>query len=276
MVKKFFLLCMAILLLMQGSALAKKDSGLPEEERIKVAVEIMDNSRHADFGTAQNLEQFLNEKLVEKNFVTVVNNKQSEEGLILDEDTLAEKNFSAENIGELLIFDAVELPHTSTAPENFNQVDYKNLGVDYVVRCKVLALGITKVKDDNLDILTSVVGTGLSYAGSGSNRRAKTLQHIGDGISTLGFITMLDITQRTALNTVVNMQFINVNTGEVAWEKNFVGQAIKHHNPRKGYDDVWTQAYMESIENAAKLISKRVNKYVDKVLIKGKSDKEFR
>ena len=264
MVKKFFLFCLMMLLVVQSAASAK-DKGLPEEERIKVAIEVTDDSRYEKFGTAQNLESFLNEKLIEKNLINVVNEKQ------FDEEITAEQKPNAENIGEILIFDAVEMPTPSATPEDFNQALYKNLGADYVVRCKVLALGITQVEDNTLSTIFSAAGGITALIGSGNKSRDKTLRRIGTGIGFGGFIQ----TKRTALNTVVNMQFINVETGEIAWEKNFIGQAVKHHKTRKGYDDAWTQVYMESIENAAKLISKRVNKYVDKVLIKGKSDKEF-
>ncbi len=274
MIKKFFLLCLAMLLVMP-SAFAKKDKGLPEEERIQIAIEVTDDSRHPELGTAENLEMFLSEKLVEKNLVAVVDTNTYEDGLILDEEVTAEKNFSVENVGEILVFDAIELPQPSAAPENFNQTFYKNLGVDYVVRCEVLALGASKVEDKTIGTITSIVGSGLSFSGAGSSNRDKTLRRIGSGIGVLGLGSMLDITKRTALNTVVNMQFINVETGEIVWENNFQGQAVKHHKPRKGYDDVWTQAYMESVEDTAKRISKRVNKYVDKVIIKGKSDKDF-
>ncbi len=276
--KKFFLLCLAMLLVMQGVALAKKNAGLPEEDRVKVAIEVKDGSRHKEWGTAQSLEIFLSDKLVEKNLITVVDTKVFDEpsdGLILDEDVLAGQNSIAENIGEILVFDAVELPRTSTVPKDFEQAFYKNFDVDYVVRCEVLALGATKVEDKKIGIISDVVSNGLCFAGSGSSDRDKTLNRVGTGIGLLGLLGMSDFTKRTALNTVVNMQFISVETGEVIWEKNFTGQAIKHHKPNKNYDDAWTQAYIESVEDSAKLIAKRVNKYVDKVIIKGKSDKDF-
>ena len=274
MLKKFFLLCLAMLLVMQSAASAKK-SVLPEEERIKVAVEITDTSRHKELGTAQNLEIFLNDKLVEKNLVNVIDTKifdaekNTEDGLILDDDS---SKSSVENLGELLIFDAVELPKPSAAPENFNQNFYKNLGVDYVVRCEVLALGLTKVEDKTLSHIFGATGGITSVIGAWKSGSAgKTLRKVGAGVGIGGFIQ----TKRTALNTVVNMQFISVETGEILWEKNFTGQAIKHHKPGKNYDDAWTRAYMEAVEDSAKRISKRVNKYVDKVIIKGKSDKDF-
>ena len=274
MLKKFFLLCLMTLLVMQGAASAK-EKGLPEEARIKVAVEVTDDTRHPEFGTAKRLENFLNDKLVEKNFVNVIDTNISEDGLILDEEVTADEKISVENIGELLVFNAIELPTASAVPENFNQTFYKNFGVDYVVRCEVLALGATKVDDKTIGLVTSVIGGGLSLSGSGSSNRDKTLRRVGSGIGLLGLVGMTDMTKRTALNTVVNMKFISVETGEIVWENNFMGQAIKHHKPKKDFDDVWTQAYVESVEDTAKQISKRVNKYVDKVIVKGKSDKSF-
>ena len=280
MLKKFFLLCLVMLLVIPSAAFAKKNEGLPESERIKIAVEVTDRSRYQELNTAQNLELFLGEKLVEKNLVNVINSKilgaEKKSGdEILDEDVTAEEKSPAENIGEILVFDAIELPRNSALPKDFSQAFYKDIGADYVVRCKVLALGTKKVDDDSIGLITSIVGGGLSFAGGGSSNRDKTLRRVGDGIGALGLIGMLDVTKRTALNTVVNMQFISVETGEIVWEENFKGQAIKHRKPSEGYDNVWTQAYMESVEDSAKRISKRVNKYVDKVLIKGKSDKEF-
>ena len=275
MLKKFFLLCVAMLLVVQGAASAEKEKGLPEAERITIAVEVTDGTRHPELYTAKKLEMFLSDKLVEKNLVNVVDTKYSEGDLILDEDTLAEQKISAENIGEILIFDAVELPTSSTVPENFNQTFYKNFGVDYVVRCNVLALGASKVEDKTIGLLTSAIGGGISLSGSGSSNRDKTLRRVGSGIGLLGLVGTADVMKRTALNTVVNMQFISVETGEIVWENNFMGQAVKHHKPSKDFDDVWTQAYVESVADTAKQISKRVNKYVDKVIIKGKSDKSF-
>ncbi|MBQ7628607.1 MAG: hypothetical protein IJS81_00100, partial [Selenomonadaceae bacterium] len=84
MVKKFFLFCLMMLLVVQSAASAK-DKGLPEEERIKVAIEITDDSRYEKFGTAQNLESFLNEKLIEKNLINVVNEKQFDEEITAEQ-----------------------------------------------------------------------------------------------------------------------------------------------------------------------------------------------
>ena len=277
MIRKIFLICLAILLGVQGSAFAKS-KGLPEEERINIAVEIKDTSRHKELDTARNLDIFLGNKLVEKNLINVVDSKvigetkaPFDDGLIRDEDVAADKNVSAENIGELLIFDAVELPAPSETPENFDADAYRDKGAAYVIRCEVLALGATKVDDPTLATIFSAVGTAVAFTGSGNKNRDKTLRRIGLGIGLGGFIQ----TKRTALNTVVNMQFINAQTGEVIWQENFIGQAVKHRSPREGYANVWEEAYIESVKDSAKIIAKRVNKYVDRVIIQGKSDKSF-
>ena len=265
--RKIFLMCLAILLCLHGTTFAK-EKGLPEGERINIAIEITDSSRHQELGTAGNLENFLSNKLVEKNFVNVL--KPAEE-MILDGEVVTEEKPPIENIGELLVFDAVELPAPSETPENFDQTFYQNLGAAYVIRCEVLALGLTKVEDKTISTIFSAVGGITSLIGSGSGSRNKTLRRVGTGIGLGSFIQ----TERTALASVVNMQFISVETGQILWQENFMGLGIKHKKPRKGYDDAWTQAYMDSVESSAEKISKRVNKYVDKVIIKGKSDKDF-
>lgn len=277
MIKKIFLICLIFLLGLQGAASAKS-KGLPEEERIKVAVEVKDSSRHKELATADNLEIFLSDKLVEKNLVNIVgtkilgeDEKPADDGLILDEDVTADEKTPAQNIGELLIFDAVELPAPSDTPEDFNADAYKELGAAYVIRCEVLALGVTKVEDKTIGTIFGATGGVVSLIGVGGGSNAKTLRKIGTGIGLGGFIQ----TQRTALNTVVNMQFISVETGQILWQQYFTGQAVKHHKPDKGYANEWEQAYIESVENAAKRISERINKYVDKVIVKGKSDKSF-
>ena len=277
MLRKIFFICLAVLLGVQGAASAK-NKGLPEEERIKVAVEIKDTSRHKELDTAQNLETFLRDKLVEKNLLNIVDtkvigesNKAFDNGAVKDEDVTADKQSPAPNFGELLIFDAVELPAPSDTPENFRADAYKEAGAAYVIRCEVLALGTTKVEDKTLSTIFSALGTATAFAGSGNKSRDKTLRRIGLGIGLGGFIE----TKRTALNTVVNLQFISVKTGQILWQEHFTGQAVKHRKPSKEYDDAWTQAYIESVQDSAKRISKRVNKYVDKVIIKGKTDKSF-
>ena len=267
--RKFLLLCLIILFGVQFSASAK-ENGLPEGERIKIALEIMNTSRYKELPTAKLLETFLQDKITEKNLVNVLETK------IFGDETTSDAQNPAENIGELLIFDAIELPPPSGTPKDFDGAFYKNIGANYVVRCEILGIGASKVENKAIGAVTSIVGGGLSFGGgNGSSHRDKTLRRVGTGISLLGFGELLDATKRTALNTVVMIQFIDVETGQIAWQEHFTGQAIKHHSPKKTFDNAWEQAYTESVEDSAKIIAKRVNKYVDKVIIKGKSDKSF-
>lgn len=266
MAKKIFLICLTILLCVQAATEARS---LAEEERIKVAVAVSDASRHNKaLNTAQRLEIFLSNELVKKGLLTVVGTKDTGEPV---EDATTAKTSDVANFGELLVFDAVELPAASETPEDFDQAFYESCGASYVVRCEVLALGLTKVEDKTISMISGATGTVVSLIGSGDGSRSKTLRRVGAGIGFGGFI----VTDRTALNTVVNIQFIDVTTSKVLWQENFIGQAVKHHSPGKNYPDAWTRAYNESVEDAARRIGKRVNKYVDKVIIKGKSDKSF-
>lgn len=260
MAKKIFLICLALLLSVQATASAK---GLAEEERIKVAVEISDSSRHnKKLGNARTLQLYLDNELPKKDLLTIVGPRIAGEDF--DANTVA-------NLGELLIFDAVELPAPSETPEDFDKALYESCGANYVIRCEVLALGLTKVEDKTISMISGATGGILALIGSGNKSRDKTLRRIGTGIGFGGFI----VPDRTALDTVVNIQFIDVAAGKVLWQENFIGQAVKHHSPGKNYPDAWTRAYNESFEDAARRIAKRVNKYVDKVIIKGKSDKSF-
>lgn len=281
MLKNFFLICLAMVLSVHCAA-AAKDKGLPEAERIKIAVEISDRSRYTELNASDLLGVFLNDRLIEKNLLNVVvtktfpaPNQNRNDGLIIDEDRPVEQKPPAENIGELLIFDAVELPRTDSPAKIFDDKAYLDIGVDYLVRCEIVGIGARKVDDKTIGMITGVIGGGLSLGGAGSSNRDKALRRVGAGVGLLGLGSLLEVTKRTALNTVVNMQFIDVKTGKVLFQENFIGQALKHHNPRKGFDNVWTEAYTESVEDSAKRIAKRVNKYVDKVIIKGKSDKSF-
>lgn len=268
LIRKIFFMCLMLLLCVQGAA-AAEDAQRPEAERIKVAVEITNSSRYKELPTAHHLENFLGDKLTEKNLLNVVDMQVADESVAIDR--AADTPSPAENIGELLIFEAVELPSNNEPAANFNPDVYKALGADYVVRCEVLGLGVTKVDDKTIGTVMKVIGSGMSFAGNSSSERDKTLRRVGTVLGLGGFIDI----KRTALNTVVNMKFISVETGAVLWQANFVGQAIKHHAPREGYVNAWEQAYVESVEDSAKLIAKRVNKYVDRVIIKGKSDKSF-
>ena len=281
MLKKIFVICLTVLLSVHCSAFAK-EKGLPEAERIKVAIEVNNRSRYTELDASELFGEFLNNRLIEKNLLNVVDVKSFPEtdnnrndGLIVDEDRPVEQKSPAENIGGLLIFDAVELPRSDSPAKNFDEQALRNLGAKYLISCEIVGIGATKVPDQTIGTITGIVGSGISLGGAGSSNRDKALRRIGTGIGLLGFGSLLDVTKRTALNTVVHMQFIDVNTGKVLFQENFIGQAVKHHHPHKGYSNVWQEAYSKSVEDSAKQIAKRINKYVDRVIIKGKSDKSF-
>ena len=240
--RKIILICLAVMLSLQSAAFAKEAA-----EPVKVAVELEDGSRHKELGTVQLLERLLNAEL-----------------RVTGEPFEATEK-SAADLGTLLVFDAVELPSESEPPANFDNDFYAASGASYVIRCEVLALGLTKVEDNTLSTISTIVGTGLEFADK------ESVQYVGTGIGMLGYIQ----TKRTALNTVVNMQFIDTATGKVVWQEHFIGQAVKHHKGGKNYPDAWTRAFNDSVEDTARRIAKRVNKYVDKVIVKGKSDKSF-
>ncbi len=251
--RKIILICLAVMLSLQSAALAKEAA-----EPVKVAVELEDGSRHKELGTAQLLERLLNAELGKKNIVDVTESRVTGEPFEATEK-------SAADLGTLLVFDAVELPSESEPPANFDNDFYAASGASYVIRCEVIALGLTKVEDNTLSTISTIVGTGLEFADK------ESVQYVGTGIGMLGYIQ----TKRTALNTVVNMQFIDTATGKVVWQEHFIGQAVKHHKGGKNYPDAWTRAFNDSVEDTARRIAKRVNKYVDKVVVKGKSDKSF-
>ena len=56
--KKFLLICLAILLSIQGAAAAKENSDTSQNKRVNIAIEVTDTSRHSDLDTAKNLENF--------------------------------------------------------------------------------------------------------------------------------------------------------------------------------------------------------------------------
>lgn len=277
MLRKIFLMCLAILLVMPVAAAESKQQ--PEEPRIPIVLEITNSSRYTELTPAKCLGHYLSNKLFAKQFLDVVLIKTDGDANILPEDvtpgavdTSAERPVAAQNIGELLVFDVVEVPRPETVVKDFDPNIYNALGAAYIVRCDVMGLGATKVDDKTISAITRLIGSGLSFSGGGNSHRDKVLRHVGTGIGLGGFIEQ----KRTALNTVVNMQFINAQTGEILWQERFVGQAVKHHHLREGFVNTWEQAYIDSIDETAKAISKRVSKYVDRVIIKGKSDKSFR
>lgn len=244
MSKKIFALCMMLILILQGVAAAKekKSAEIPIEERIKIYVEVADLTSFLELGTDKFLHSAIIEELAKKNIFNILPEKNYDEKFS-DVKSLGEKQ-SASDVGEILIFNPAENNY------EFYKSFYENLGVNYVIQCKIIGIGTTRKNFDSFGI-----GSGI---GIGRHR------HFGIGIFSPIGISM----KRTAYCTAVNVKFIKVDTNVVLWQKNIVGQAFKHHKPKKGYDDATDEAYLESIGTAAKDISGNVEKYAKKFLFK--------
>lgn len=251
MSKKIFLLCLAVIFIFQSAAFAKKKSvEIPLEDRIKISVEVEDKTSFQELDTKKFLQLAIIEEFAEKNTFNVLPEELAAEKFS-EIKTLGEKQTTSD-VGELLIFNPSEV---SKDGENisFDQNFYKELGANYVIQCKIIGIGTTQKNFDSVGI-----GSGIEI---GRHR------HFGVGIFSPVGINF----KRTAYCVVVNVKFIKVDTNVVIWQKNIVGQAWKHHKPRKGYDDATDEAYLKAIKSAAEKISYSVEKYTEKFLLK-KSD----
>ena len=249
MIKKIFALFLAVILISHGAALAKekKSAEIPVEERIKISVEVEDKTSFQELETEKFLRLALCEEFAEKNIFELLPEEFFIEKFSSIK-TLGEKQ-SASDVGEILIFNPAE--KNSDAEENFSA----EVGADYVLQCKIIGLGTTKKNFDNIGI-----GSGIGIGRHGN---------FGIGIFSPIGISM----KRTTYCTAVNFKLIKVDTKVTLLQKNIIGQAFKHHKPRKGYDDATDEAYFESIGSAAKNISDDVEKYAKKFLLKKADEK---
>ncbi len=247
MSKKIFAICLAMIFILQSSAFAKEKKEIPIEERIKISAEVEDLTSFLELGTKDFLYSAIVEELAKKNIFNVLPEAVGEN--FSDVKSLGEKQ-SSSDVGELLIFNPAE------SESAFDKNLYEEIGVNYVIQCKIIGIGTVKKNFDSIGI-----GTGI---GIGRHR------DFGIGIfSPIGLNF-----KRTTYCTVVNIKFIKVDTGTVFWQKNIIGQAVKHHKPRKGYDDATDEAYLESIKSAAESISESVEKYAKKFLLKKSEEKK--
>lgn len=246
MAKKIFLLCLAAVLLIQGAAFAKKKTAeIPMSERIKVAVDITDSTNFIELDTAEILRSMLIEQLDAKKIFNIVN--AGADGLA-DIKSLGDKKGSSD-VGEMLIFNPVRVTDGRTNPD-FDRNFYRSLGAQYVIHCDILGLGTTREFNDSYDLEPSV-GIGI---GSGGNF----------GFGVFGGVPG---TKRTVFGTVVNMQFVDIESGAVVFRYNLIGQELRRKKPSKGYDDASDEAYLKSIKDSAAIITKRVNHYAEKHLL---------
>ena len=244
MIKKIFALCLTMIFIFNGAVLAKekKSAEIPPEERIKISVEVEDKTTFQELETEKFLRLAIDEEFAKKNIFELLPEEYFTEKFSSIK-TLGEKQ-SASDVGEILIFNPAE------SDSDFDQDFYTELGANYVLQCKIIGIGTTKKNFDSFGI-----GSGIGIGRHG---------HFGIGIFSPIGINM----KRTTYCTAVNVKFIKVDTDVVLFQKNIVGQAFRHHKPRRGYDDATDEAYLESIGSAAENISDSVEKYAKKFLIK--------
>ena len=236
--KKIFAILMAVILLVQGAAFAKKKSvEIPESQRVNIAVEVTDATNFTELQTRKILADTLIVQLEEKKLFNIVGVGNGE---LANIKTL--ENKGASDVGDIVIF--------STKDLEFDKILYKDMGAQYVIRCEILGIGLSEEKDDDFGF-----GNGIGIGvGSGGEF----------GVGVFGGVSPA---LRTFYCTAVNMQIVEVESGVVISRKNFVGKAVKHKKPKKGYDDASDEAYLKSLNDAAKIITKRVSTYTEKNIL---------
>lgn len=247
MFRKIFLLGLTLILFCQVALAKDKSKEIPIEDKVKIFVEVSDITNFVELETDFRLQSMLTKNLTTQNIFNVINTDEK----IFDAMTLGEKK-SMSNVGELLIF-------TPTADESFDedaQIKYKNLGVDYILRCKILGLGVEQIIEGYND--SPGIGIGI---GIGNSRHSRFGIGIGTGINVGGS------RKRTIYCAVVQVQFVKVETGTTLWRQNVIGQVKLKKDPSKGYDDASDEAYLKSLQEVTKDIVKRTTDYSKKFLV---------
>lgn len=241
MAKKFFAVMAAVLLLIHGAALAKKKAPeIPPEERLKIAVEVVDSTNFTELYTSKILRDDLINQLAAKNIFNVLG---ASDARPTELKSLGDKA-GASDVGDLIIF-------SSEKDFNFKRGYYRNLGAQYVIRCEILGLGISKEDPDTFD-LSPGIGVGLD-----------TDSTLGIGIGIFGGAAS---SLRNFYTTAVNVNLIAVDSGEIILRQNLKGRSLQRKKPGKGYDNASDEAYLKSLRNTAEQISKRVSEYAAKNL----------
>ena len=226
MTKKIFVILMAVILLIPCVTFAKKNTyEIPMSERLKIAVEVTDATNFSELNTAEILRDKIIFQLDERKIFNILN--PTAENFLAEIKTL--ENKGASDVGDLVNFPTKNL--------EIDKDKYKNLGAEFVIYCEILGVGFDTETDSNFGFGNGI-GVGIGNGG------------IGIGVS--------DSTLRKIYCAAVNMQIIEVESGAVVSRQNLVGQAFKHHKPRKGYDDASDEAYLKSLDAAAETITKRV------------------
>lgn len=241
MIKKFFAVMAAVLLLVQGAALAKKKAPeIPVEARLKIAVEVVDSTNFTELYTAKILRDDLINQLAAKNIFNLVDASDAKPTALK---SLGDKA-GASDVGDILIFSPAQ-------NLNFRQSYYRKLGAQYVIRCEILGFGLSKEDPDTFD-LSPGVGVGLG-----------TDETFGIGIGIFGGAASK---LRNFYTTAVNVNLIAVDSGEVILRQNLKGRVLQRTKPSKGYDNASDEAYLKSLDKTAEQIAKRVGDYALKNL----------
>lgn len=228
MTRKILIAVMAAIFLIHGVALAdQKSAVIPVNKRLKIAVEVTDATNFSELQTTEILRDKVISQLKSENIFRILN--PTAENFLADIKTL--ETTGAADVGDLVNFPTQNL--------EIDSEKYKNLGAEYVIYCEILGLGMAQESDSDFGFGNSV-GIGIGNGGVGIG--------VGIGGSSL----------RKVYCTAVNLQIIEVESGAVLARQNLVGQAFKHRKPRKGYDDATDEAYLKSMDDAAKIITKRV------------------
>lgn len=255
MIRKTFLIFLALIFIFQVASAKDKTVALPLEERVKIFVDVSDVTNFVELDTSSRLRGMLTEKFTAENIFNVID----ENGVTYDPINYSENIFDAKNlgeqkfladVGELLIF-------TPPADEPFTddeKIFYEKLGVEYIVRCKILGLGV----EQQVESYGPNIGVGI---GIGTHRHSRFGIGVGTGIPISG------TRKRNVYNAVIQLQFVNAKTGFTLWRSNFIGQAVKHSKPSKGYDDATDEAYLKALQDVTKNIVKRVTNHAQNFLL---------
>ena len=148
MIKKIFVLSLVIVFIFQGATLAKKKDKIPNlspEDRVKIFVEVEDKTTFRELDTAEILRGIISEQLVEKKIFNVIGDEEIT-GKFSTMKSLGEKK-SAADVGDLLYFNPAELSYGVTDGDLI-QEKYLSRGIEYVIKCQILAIGTTTKASD--------------------------------------------------------------------------------------------------------------------------------
>lgn len=230
MAKKFLLILIAAMLLIPCAAFAKKDSAkIPQDQQLNIAIEVTDATNFSELETDKILADKLIVNIYDRHLFNIVG---IGDGSLANIKTL--ENPGAADIGDLVMFPTKDL--------EFDKELFKDMGAQYVIRCEILGVGLSKETDTNFGFGNGI-GVGIGTGGTFG---------IGVGVGGSGS------TLRTVYCTAVSMQIIEVESGAVVARQNLVGQVLKHRKPRKGYNNAIDEAYLKSLDDATKIITKRV------------------